>query len=508
MLNRRSLLKSAVYPALSLGLLPSAFRSLPAAASAAGGSAVPLAMLDATASGAFTLTATTGRTEFLPGAASPTLGFNQPYLGPVVRVRTGTDVSATVENRTDVPISVHWHGLLVTGAVDGGPHQAIAPGETWQPVLPIRQPPATLWYHSHLHGQTAPRVYAGLAGVLIVEDGKDAERGLPSTPAVDDFVLVLQDKRFNRSGEAIYEPGAADLMHGFLGDAVLVNGQITPRLDVPAAVVRLRLVNAANGRNFDLHFGDGRPIVLVATDQGYLPEPLTLDRLRLTPGERAEILVDFAKGGPVTLLSRPHRETRGSMAMGGMMHGMLPLAETFTAPFQVIDFTVDPSLAKAVREMPAQLDGAVATIAPPVTTRKFMLNDMGMMMGSGMMGGHGGMMGGHGGAKFAINGNSFDIARLDLEARLGTSERWILAGEMMGHPFHIHGVRFRVASENGGAPLAENSGWKDTVFVEGEAELLVEFAQTATPALPFMMHCHILEHEDAGMMAQFAVATA
>jgi len=125
-----------------------------------------------------------------------------------------------------------------------------------------------------------------------------------------------------------------------------------------------------------------------------------------------------------------------------------------------------------------------------------------------MMGGHGGMMGGHGGATFAINGRPFDIARLDLEASLGTSERWILGGEMMGHPFHIHGVRFRVASENGGPPRAENGGWKDTVFVEGEAELLVEFAQAAAPGMPFMMHCHILEHEDAGMMAQFAVATA
>lgn len=502
MLSRRSLLKSALYPALSLGLTgPAALRSLPAAAFAAGAGATPLPTLDATESGSFTLAATAGKTEFVAGTASRTLGFNQPYLGPVIRVRSGTDVAATVENRTDVPISVHWHGLLVTGDVDGGPHQAIAPGETWRPVLPVRQPPATLWYHSHLHGQTAPRVYAGLAGVLIVDDGKDAERGLPSTPAVDDFVLVLQDKRFSRSGEAVYEPGAADLMHGFLGDRILVNGQIMPRIGIPAAVVRLRLVNASNGRNFDLHFADNRPIVLVGSDQGYLPEPITLDRLRLTPGERAEVLVDFGKGGPATLLSGPHQETRGVMAMGGMMHDMLPLAETFTAPFPVLEFTVDPTLAAAVREMPARLDAAETITAQPVTTRKFMLNDMGMTMGGGMMGGHGGMA-------FAINGSPFDIARLDLETRLGTSERWILAGEMMGHPFHIHGVRFRVASENGGAPRAENSGWKDTVFIEGEAELLVEFAQAAAPAMPFMMHCHILEHEDAGMMAQFAVATA
>jgi FtsP/CotA-like multicopper oxidase with cupredoxin domain len=130
---------------------------------------------------------------------------------------------------------------------------------------------------------------------------------------------------------------------------------------------------------------------------------------------------------------------------------------------------------------------------------------MGMMMGGAMMGGHGGH---GGGTAFAINGNPFDIARFDLEAKLGTSERWILAGETMGHPFHIHGVRFRVASENGGAPRPENSGWKDTVFVEGEAELLVEFAHTASSAIPCMMHCHILEREDAGMTARFAVGVS
>jgi FtsP/CotA-like multicopper oxidase with cupredoxin domain len=129
---------------------------------------------------------------------------------------------------------------------------------------------------------------------------------------------------------------------------------------------------------------------------------------------------------------------------------------------------------------------------------------MGMLMG-GMMG----EMPGHpsrDGTTFGINGRPFDMSRLDLEVALGTTERWIVSGEMMGHPFHIHGVRFRVASENGRAPRPENSGWKDTVLIDGEAELLVRFDHSATATKPFMIHCHILEHEDAGMMAQFAVA--
>lgn len=506
MLSRRRLLKSSLYPALALATgVRATLQSLPAAASS-GPAALPLPTIDATQSRSFPLAAIAGETAFFPGATSPTLGFNQPYLGPTVRVRTGTEVAASIENRTDVPISVHWHGLLVTGDLDGGPHLPIAPGETWRPLLPIRQPPATLWYHSHLHRQTAPRVYAGLAGVLIVDDGKDAQRGLPSTSGLDDFVLVLQDKRFDPSGKTVYAPGAADLMHGFLGDTILVNGQLASQLTVPKGVVRLRLVNASNARNFDLFLEDDRQIMLFATDQGHLPKPLALDRIQLTPGERAEVLIDFGSDHSVVLFSEPHRETRGVMAMGGMMHEMLPNAETFGGPFPLMEFIVDPSVGAAVSRIPSELDGAPVTGAPPVATRSFMLNDMGIVMGGGMMGRGGGPAGSGGAPEFAINGRPFEMARLDFEAKQGTTERWIVGGEMMGHPFHIHGVRFRVTSENGRPPRPENTGWKDTVFVEGETELLVEFAQSAAAATPFMMHCHILEHEDAGMMGQFTVA--
>jgi FtsP/CotA-like multicopper oxidase with cupredoxin domain len=465
--------------------------------SAAPRSIVPsLPGLDARTTNTFSLSAITGETEFISGVPSRTLGFNRPYLGPIVRVRSGTETAASVENKTDVPVSVHWHGLLVPGDVDGGPHQPIAPGETWRPKLAVDQPPATLWYHTHLHGQTGSRVYAGLAGVMIVDDGNDAERGLPVAADVDDLVLVLQDKRFNAAGQAVYEPGAADLMHGFLGDAILVNGQQASRANVPPGIVRLRLVNAANGRNFNVYFADGRPMALIATDQGFLPNPISIERLRLSPGERVELLVDFADGAATTLMSEPHAETMGMMPMGGMMHGDIPLHETFTAAFPLLDFAVDAALPAAVRSLPTNLDAAAEQIALPSTTRSFVLNDMGMMMGGGMMGGA---------AAFGINGRPFDMARLDLEANIGTTERWLVGGQMMGHPFHVHGVRFRVALENGRPPRPENSGWKDTVFVEGETELLVRFDHGATAAKPYMIHCHILEHEDAGMMAQFAV---
>lgn len=498
--NRRQFMKTAASSAFCLATPALIGRSAPAFAAE---HTAPMPVIDATGSRAFDLTAMAGETEFVPGAPSPSLGFNQPYLGPVVRVRSGTEVAASIANRTDVPISVHWHGLLVPGDRDGGPHQQIAPGATWRPVLPVAQPPATLWYHTHLHGETASRVYAGLAGVLIVEDGNDAERGLPATFGVDDLVLVLQDKRLDHNGVALYRPGAADLMHGFLGDAIMVNGRLGARFPVPRGIVRLRLVNAANARNFDLAFADGRTFALIAGDQGYLPKPLTLSRLRLTPGERVELLVDFGSGEEATLVSAPHAETAGTMRMGGMMHDMLPLAETFKAPFPVATFAVDASLPAAVRTIPTAFAVPDETLPAPTATRRFVLNDMGAMMGGDM--GHADH-GAPAAMTFGINGRPFDMGRLDAEARLGTTETWLVSGEMMGHPFHVHGVRFRVLAENGQTPRAENSGWKDTVFVEGETELLVRLDHPAGASHPFMLHCHILEHEDLGMMGQFTVA--
>jgi blue copper oxidase len=131
---------------------------------------------------------------------------------------------------------------------------------------------------------------------------------------------------------------------------------------------------------------------------------------------------------------------------------------------------------------------------------------MGMMgMGMGMMGGRGGSTGSA--QMMGINGRSFAMGRIDVTAKLGTAEIWEItaAGMPMAHPFHIHGARFRILSQNGRAPAAHETGWKDVVLVEEHAEILVNFDNAAPPSMPFMYHCHILEHEDHGMMGQFAV---
>jgi blue copper oxidase len=150
-------------------------------------------LLDTRTTGRLTLQAQSGNRNFLGGAATPTAGFNQDYLGPTIILKNG-DLAAEVTNALKAPVSAHWHGLLVPGEHDGGPHLPIAPGESWQPEMHIAQDPATVWYHSHIHERTAEQVYFGLAGVIHVTDGDDDARGLPSAYGVDDLTLVVPSR--------------------------------------------------------------------------------------------------------------------------------------------------------------------------------------------------------------------------------------------------------------------------------------------------------------------------
>jgi blue copper oxidase len=424
-------------------------------------------LLDTRTTGRLSLQAQSGSQTFIGGAATPTVGFNQDYLGPTIILKNG-DLAADVKNALKVPVSAHWHGLLVPGEHDGGPHLPIAPGESWQPEMHIAQDPATIWYHSHIHEQTAAQVYFGLAGAIHITDGDDDARGLPSEYGVDDLTLVLQDRRFDDAGRMVYDPSMMDVMHGFAGNRLLVNGQAGATAVVPQGIVRLRLLNGSNARVYTLFFDDTRPMHLVATDGGFLPEPIALNTLSLAPGERAEVLVDLSDGGASVLMSDPAQ------------------------PYGVIPFAVDAALPARITRLPDKLDGMLEKLAgTEVETREVSL-DMGM----------GGMMRGGG---FAINGRPYDMGRIDFAVAQGTVERWRIRSTMIAHPFHVHGVRFRVLSENGAPPRPENTGWKDTLLVPGEAEIIARFDQPAGQETPYMFHCHILEHEDAGMMAQFTV---
>jgi FtsP/CotA-like multicopper oxidase with cupredoxin domain len=457
-------------------------------------------LIEARSSEPVTLALQKTQHRFVPGRAVPSQGISASYLGPVVRVRTGDTIPFRVENRLDEETTLHWHGLLVPSHVDGGPHNTIGPGGVWSPEITIRQPAATTWFHPHPHGNTARQVYSGLAGMMIVSDGADRERGIPATYGIDDLPIVLQDKRFGRNGEIVYQPDMMDIMHGFQGDTLLVNGVVGPVASVPAGFVRLRLLNAANARNFDLRFADRRPFFVIASDGGYLSEPVEVRSMVIAPAERYEVLVNFADGRAIDLVTAPDTHDGA-----GMMTQMGPARRSAGEIQHLLRFRPDPQLKATVTTLPRQL----ATLAGPdiksaAAWRAFELSPM---MGKGMMGM--GMMGmsGRPGQMMAINGRSFAMDRIDVTARLGTAEIWEIStgGMPMVHPFHVHGASFRVLSKNGRNPPQHEAGWKDVVLIEEHAEVLVRFDNPAPSNMPFMYHCHILEHEDHGMMGQFAV---
>ncbi len=442
--------------------------------------------------------------QFNSGPAVPSRGISASYLGPVVRVRSGDTIPFRVENRLDEETTLHWHGMLVPSHVDGGPHNTIKPGAVWAPEITIRQPASTNWFHPHPHGKTAPQVYSGLAGMMIVSDGADRDRGLPATYGVDDLPIVLQDKRFGRNGEVVYQPDMMDIMHGFQGDTLVVNGVIGPTAGVPAGIVRLRLLNAANARAFDLRFSDRRPFFVIGGDGGLLPEPVEVRRLVIAPAERYEVLVDFGDGSSVDLVTAP------DAGPGMMMPMMGPRRRPAGSLELLMRFRPDAAVKGGITRLPKQL----ATLAEPdvksaVAWRTFELNPMmGMgMMGMGPMGGRGRPGSADRLQMMGINGRSFAMDRIDVTAKLGTAEIWEISsgGMPMAHPFHVHGASFRILSKNGAKPAAYESGWKDVVLLDRHAEILVRFDNPAPLKMPFMYHCHILEHEDHGMMGQIAV---
>jgi FtsP/CotA-like multicopper oxidase with cupredoxin domain len=416
----------------------------------------------------FDLTLQRGETDLGREEPTPTWGVNGSYLGPTVRATRGEEVLMQVTNELGEETSLHWHGMHLPARMDGGPHQPIAAGETWSPRWTIDQPASTLWYHPHLHGETAEHVYRGIAGLFLVDDPAGAP-DLPDEYGVDDVPLIVQDKQFDGSeldtSHGLFESS------GILGDTVLVNGTPGPYLDVTTERVRLRVLNASNARIYNFAFADQRSFDLVGTDGGLLPAPASLTHLELSPGERAELVVEMAPGETTELQSRPLASTGNRFAGADDSLDVLQLraADTLRPSPDVPD-----SLAPAPDVSRADV----------VETRELRLSGT------------------------SINGRDMDMVRIDQAVRAGTTELWrVRNADGNPHNIHLHGVSFAVASVDGRPPPSELTGWKDTLFLpeSREVELLVRFEEYADPSSPYMYHCHLLRHEDSGMMGQFVV---
>jgi FtsP/CotA-like multicopper oxidase with cupredoxin domain len=438
----------------------------------------------------FELAARRGSAQVLSGVNTPTLGYNGAMLGPALRLRTGERTTLRVRNELDETTTTHWHGLVVPAEVDGGPHQPIAPGATWEASFTVSNPASTCWFHPHGHGSTGRQVVAGLAGLLIVDDGSVAPGVLPDDWGVDDLALVLQDKRLTADGRIDYTLSASDQLIGYTGDRLLVNGVMGPTWRAPGQWVRWRLLNGCNARSLALRLSDATPMLQIANEGGLLAAPVPRGTLTLAPGERAEVLVDFgnAAAGQVTrLLASAVNAGMGMMGMSMMGMGA-GSANEVTALTVRVDLPRQPG---AISSAPARLPSAPAlSVGPGATLRTFTL-------GGGMMG-----------SPFSINGRLFDAGRVDLAVPAGAVEIWRFVNHTgMAHPMHVHGVWMALLSRDGNAPAAHERGLRDTFVVEAMQTLSVAVqAPTTASAVPLMFHCHILEHEDAGMMGQFVVA--
>ena len=229
------------------------------------------------------------------------------YLGPIMRLRTGQKVRILFTNELPEPTIVHWHGLHVPEAMDGHPHFMITRRQTYVYEFEVINRAGTYWYHPHHHNRTGPQVYAGLAGLLIVTDDREAALGLPS--GGEEICWVLQDRVFDARNQLVYGAGMPmDQMSGFLGDHVLVNGQEQPSLALGTRAYRVRLLNGSNARIYKLAWNDGTPMTLIGTDGGLLEQPVRRPYLTLAPGERVDLILDLSQhsvGSSLALRSLP-----------------------------------------------------------------------------------------------------------------------------------------------------------------------------------------------------------
>jgi len=468
------------------------------------------------------LTAGPGEAQVLPGARTRVWRFTgavlkgpaeslqiiaDSYLGPVIRLRRGQKVRIRFRNNLPESSIVHWHGLDVPSAMDGHPHSLIDPGTEFVYEFEVINRAGTYWYHPHPHERTGPQVYRGLAGLLLISDDEEAALALPR--ASEELLCVLQDRHFDGDNQLLYMGnGMMDGMMGFLGDRILVNGKERPTLSLATRAYRLRILNGSNARIYKLAWDDGTPLTVVGGDGGLLERPVEQRYLALAPAQRADVIVDLSKravGSTLQLVSAPYPAAEVSMTemgMGGMMGGA---AVPNGAPLQLLTIRVERNETSTFR-LPARLSTFDAnwTRSAPGATRKIAISARQMM--------------------WLLGGRTFEMMETapDEEAPVGSTQVWEfvngpgMIGMQMAHPIHMHGKQFRVLERSSAStPVVAGSlreglldaGWQDTVLVMPGESVKVQVHFSNFPGL-YLYHCHILEHEDMGMMRNFRVLPA
>lgn len=490
-------------------------------------------LLTPDANGQYTLTAMQGTSQW-NGKAVPTWGYNGSLLGPAIRLQSGKPATVNIHNRLNEATTLHWHGLEIPGAVDGGPQASIAAGDTRQVSFTPDQPAATCWYHPHLHGKTGHQVAQGLAGLILLEDNEIGKLRLPTQWGADDVPLIFQDKQLTQDGSRIdYQLDVMRAAVGWFGDMMLTNGVQYPQQAVPRGWLRLRLLNGCNARSLSIAASDRRPLYVIASDGGLLAEPVRLESLPMLPGERFEVMIDTGDGKAFDLVTLPVGQMGMTLApfdqplplvqilpLRVMASGTLPdqlatlppLPKTDGLTSRWLQLMMDPQLDQQGMQALMQRYGDKAMgkgghhTMPMAHDKPAASHDQPMdhsMHGMAKPAGYDFRNGNK------INGQAFNMTQPSFAVKLDETEKWTISGEgdAMLHPFHIHGTQFRILSENGKPPAPHRQGWKDMVNVDGwRSEVLVRFSYVAAAEHAYMAHCHLLEHEDTGMMLGFTVS--
>jgi FtsP/CotA-like multicopper oxidase with cupredoxin domain len=408
--------------------------------------------------------------SFFKNILTNTYGINGSYLAPTLKLVNGKKVSINYTNKLDESTTMHGHGMHLPAQMDGGPHQTIQPNKTWSAKYTVNQKACTNWYHSHAEGKTAQQVYKGLAGFIIIEDEESKKLDLPKRYGKDDIPLVFQDRFFHKSGDFYYQPSMMQTMMGYNGNVFMTNGVVNPYIDVEAKELRLRLLNGSNSTMYNLKFNDNRAFKQIVTDNSFLEKPVSMNSIILSPGERAEIIVDLTNS------------YGNSFYLGDAIQNKIFVKLNVSK--KAMTETKLPSILTKLEKY----DESEA-----IRTRSFTL--------SAMRG------------RVFINNKIMDMHRIDEVVPLNQVEIWEVSNKRMmsmDHNFHIHGTHFMILERNGESMYVDENeaGYKDTVYIPaGESvKLILKMTDYKDEKLPYMYHCHFLEHEDRGMMGQFIVS--
>ena len=432
--------------------------------------------------------------QYFTGASTNTMAYNNnASLGPTLILQKGTTVQMHVKNDLADSTTVHWHGMHLPAIMDGGPYQPIAPGTKWNPTWVVKNNAATYWYHPHLHMKTTDHLVMGLTGMIIVRDATEKALNLPRTYGVDDIPLILNDKRFNSTSNQF------EVSH--FGDTMMCNGTLHAQYNIPAQVIRFRLLDAATERSYNIGFSDDRTFYVAASDAGLLNKPVAVKSYILSPGERIEILVDFSaqENQSITLRALNSKLPNGIAGSEPDNNNTPPTLRNKLGhrDFDILRLNITTKKINAVTSIPSTLvtnssiDSASASV-----TRKINITDGGTNCSIPSYG------------CYKMNSKYHDMNRIDYKIKKDATEIWEISNNSnIAHPFHIHDISFKILSKTDGALTECDKGWKDVVLVRKGAtvRLIATFADYADSVHPYMYHCHISMHEDAGMMGQFVV---